>query len=339
MTTHAGAGGGAGGAPASASTGDAGERLTNATRYFLEELDVEERSAAHLAFPDEDARRDWSYLPGERRGLAIAEMSRPQAKAAHRLLAAGLSSHAYAQAAVIMALEDVLDELQGGRKGRHSGDYWLAVFGQPGGGTWGWRLEGHHLSVNYTVSEDGAVRATPLFLGANPARLHHGDATVLEPLAGEEHLAFALLAALSPRERAAAVVSEEAPSDIVSRDRPRLEGIEPEGLRLADLAGEPSDLARALVALYVGRLPAGLAAVQRDLLLDDDLGEVHMAWAGANMPGHPHYYRLQGPRFFVELDNTQDDANHVHSVYRDPQGDFGDDLLVAHHRAHHGPAI
>jgi hypothetical protein len=319
------------------SRSDAGERVTPAARDFLEGLGEEERRAAHLAFPDEDARRDWTYLPGERRGLAMAEMSRAQAKAAHRLLASGLSSHAYAQAAVIMALEDVLDELQGGRKGRHSGDYWLAVFGDPGRGPWGWRLEGHHLSVNYTVTEDGAVRATPLFLGANPARLQQGDVTVLEPLAAEEHLAFSLLGALSPAERAAAVISDEAPSDIVSRDQARLEGIEPKGVRLAGLAGEPWALARALVALYVDRLPAGVAALQRELVAADDLGDIRLAWAGEGTAGRPHYYRLQGTRFFVELDNTQDDANHVHTVYRDPEGDFGGDVLAAHHRAHHAP--
>lgn len=319
------------------SRSDAGGRVAQAARDFLEGLGEHERSAARLAFPDDEARRDWTYLPGERRGLAMAEMSRARAKAAHRLLASGLSSHAYAQAAVIMALEDVLDELQGGRKGRHSGDYWLAVFGDPERGPWGWRLEGHHLSVNYTVTEDGAMRATPLFLGADPARLQHGDLTVLEPLAAEEKLAFSLLGALSPDERAAAVISDEAPSDIVSRDQARLHDIEPEGLRLADLDGEPGALARALVAVYLDRLPSGVAALQRELVAADDLGDIHLAWAGEGTAGRPHYYRLQGSRFFVELDNTQDEANHVHTVYRDPEGDFGDDLLAAHLRAHHAP--
>jgi hypothetical protein len=317
---------------------DAVPRMTGAAQAFLRSLDERGRRAARLAFPADDARRDWTYLPGQRRGLSLADMDRSQAKAAHRLLAAGLSAGAYAQASTIIALEDVLDELEGGTADRHSGDYWVTVFGEPGNGAWGWRLEGHHLSVNHTIGEDATVRATPLFLGANPARLGGGGGvTLLEPLAQEERLGFALMDAMSPGQRASAVVSDEAPSDILSRDRPRLEGTRPAGLPLAQLSGEAATLALALVSLYLARLPDGLAADQRRAVADGSLGTVHLAWAGAVVAGRPHYYRLQGPRLFVELDNTQDGANHVHTVWRDPEGDFGDDLLAAHYGAHHRP--
>lgn len=319
------------------SSPQAERRLREAACAFLSSLHDDAATSARMAFPSDGTRRDWTYLPGERRGLALADMNRSQAKAAHRLLAAGLSHHAYVQAATIMALEDVLDELQGGTKDRHSGDYWVTVFGEPGVGPWAWRFEGHHLSVNYTVGDDGELRPTPLFLGANPARFRADGASLVEPLAREERLAFALLDALSPAETSAAVVSNEAPKDIVSRDAAHVEGIEPQGLALADLGGEAATLAKALVSLYMGRLPPEVAGEQRTTISDDGLGAVRLAWAGECVAGGPHYYRLQGPTFFVELDNTQDGANHVHTVWRDPERDFGDDLLAAHHRTHHAP--
>lgn len=278
--------------------------------------------------PREGGRRGWSYLPGPRSGAALADMDRTAAKAAMHLLAAGLTPHAYAQAAAVMALEDVLDERESGRRGRHRGDYYLAVFGTPGQAPWGWRLEGHHLSVNWTLDHDRVLGATPQFTGANPARVQHGDGIVLGPLALEERLAVALVEALDADQRSQAVLPGDVPGDILSRFAPSVdEDLAPAGVAVSDLGGRTAGLAGQLVELYTGRLPAGLPV--------DAGGAARFAWCGGTAVGEPRYYRLQGPELLIELDNTQDSANHVHSVVRRPGADFGEDALRVHRATSH----
>lgn len=308
-------------------------RMREAALRWLDSLDERRRSAAVTPFDDEQARTDWTYLPGERRGVALAEMTGDQAKAALRLVASGLSPHAFAQATAIMALEDVLDELEGGSKQRHRGNYWVAIFGDPDADAWTWRFEGHHVSINHTVVDGETVRARPTFLGANPARVEYGGAHVVAPLGLEEELAFGLLRALPALQRDWAVVFDAAPHDILTTMAPRVDDeLAAEGIRLGELTGEAAALARRLVDLYLDRVPAAVAEEHRERL---PLDEVRFAWAGGDKPGVPHYYRLQGPRLLVELDNTRGNANHVHSVVRDPQGDFGYDVLREHLAADH----
>jgi hypothetical protein len=228
-----------------------------------------------------------------------------------------------------MGLDEVLDRLEGyAGDRRNRDDYWVALFGEPDGlGPWGVRFEGHHVSVHATVV-DGEMRLTPLFLGANPAVLADGAAPVVAPLAVEEGLGFDLLHALPADARAAAVVSSDAPRDILTGNWPRLDRPLPhEGVPLAALAGAAKAAAGALLGVYLDRFPAGVGRPDPDRAL--------FVWAGADEPGIGHYYRVAGPRLVIELDNTQDGANHVHTVVRDPAGDFGDDLLAAHRRRAH----
>ena len=297
---------------------------------FLDGLDPDVARSARFPFPADEVRRQWTYLPGQRPGLSVAEMDRDHAAAAYRLLASGLSEIAYAKACAIVALENVLDRQEGHGLRRHAGDYWVAVFGDPDGeGPWAWRFEGHHVSVNTCIVDD-AIARTPLFLGANPARIERGGVAVSAPLEEEEALGFRLVNALDGGERAAAVISATAPDDIVTTDSARVDPtMKPEGVRIGDLGGEAAAVARELVDLYLGRVPG-------DPSFPSESADVRFAWAGEITPGAPHYYRLHGPRFLVELDNTQNDANHIHTVWRDPDGDFGDDLLAEHYRAHHG---
>jgi hypothetical protein len=305
--------------------------MAEAALDLLAALGAAGRDAVCLAFDDPE-RMSWHYTPRERRGLSLAEMDRGQAQATHRLLACVLSPAAHARVAAIAGLEDVLDEIEGGRRGRHAGDYWAAVFGDPKGDRWGWRFEGHHVSVNITVA-GGGISATPFFLGANPATVAEDGRTVLRPLGPEEDLGYELLASLDGGQRERAVVSGSAPRDILTGERPRAEPSlgPPPGLPGGDLPPGPRARLRALAAVYPRRLTADLAE-PRLADLDRHLDAVHFAWAGDQdrRPGAPHYYRLQGPRFLVELDNTQNDANHVHSVWRDPEGDFGAALVDPH---------
>lgn len=307
------------------------EAIRTAVGDLLRALPPQPRVEARLRA--DDARRTaWTYLPGSRHGVALHQLARPAAKSVQRLLAVSVSPHAHAQITAIMGLEDVLDHLEARGRDRHAGDYWLAVYGEPDGEVCGWRLGGHHVSVHVHAVGD-ELRATPLFLGANPARLHHAGRTTSRPLAPEEDVAFALLAALGDAARREAVVDEQAPADILTSDASRVDGVPDGGVRFADLAGQALTLAYELVDVYLDRLTEPVAAFYRREVLPDGLGDFRFAWAGASEPGSGHYYRLVGERFLVELDNTQNGANHVHSVWRDPAGDFAADLLAQHREA------
>jgi hypothetical protein len=308
------------------------ESATAMARAASAFLEAGEDGRARRPFEDEAERRNWHYVPRRREGLPLAAMDVRQSRASTALLATALSVPGFAAATAIVALEDVLDRIEGGARGRHRFDYSVTVFGEPGADAWGWRFEGHHVSVNVTVV-DGAVAAAPLFLGANPAEIPG----VTRPLAAEEDLAITLFGAMTPDQRDAAVLGDQAPDDILTRAAPRLdEGVLPDrtGVRFGDLRGEAADLAHQLVRLYLDRLAADVAGAWWSRI-EPEVGDVHLAVAG--QAGHrlPQYYRLLGPSLLVEYDNTQDGANHVHTVLRDPDGDFGDDLLRRHRHEHH----
>jgi hypothetical protein len=330
------------------------QRMAVEATAWLESLSAPQRRKAHYGFPTTEERTRWFYTPNEQGGLPLVEMDPVQQRLAHRLLASGLSRPGYTTAATIMGLENPLDASEGWRRhyagraapnrGRDPQLYYFTVFGDPAPATagdadagpaaaWGWRVGGHHLSVSYTLVGD-RLAATPLFFGANPAATALVGPGVLRPLAGEEDLARELLAALSPQERAAALLSEIAPGDILQFNRPMVRGLgDPEGVAAATMTAVQHKLLVAVLRQYLDRLPDEVAAsyAQR-LSLNDHQSEafaaIHFAWAGRTIPGQGHYYRLQGPRLLIEYDCTQDRANHIHAVLRDPVGDFGADLLA-----------
>ena len=252
--------------------------------------------------------------------------------------------------------------------------YYLSFFGNPNDDDWAWRFGGHHVCVQYAIAEGTIVSPTPTFFGANPADSPLGASHRLRPLAGEEDLARELLHLLSEERRAAAVLSPAAPEDITQSNRPRVEdgvlalptgnmmGVptdpdalsrqqerlglteaeleairftnEPKGLAASAMSDGEQEALRALIDQYIERMPEDLMEPERDKVLADFDG-IHFAWAGGAERGDAHYYRLQAPRFLVEYDNTQNGANHIHSVWRDPEGDFGGDALAEHYRAAH----
>jgi Protein of unknown function (DUF3500) len=294
----------------------------------------------------EAERQRWHYVPTDHGGLPLGRQRPAQQSLAMRLVATGLSEAGYVTVCGVLGLENVLDRAEGFPRGgdreryRDPGLYYLRVFGEPGGSApWGWRFGGHHVSLNNLVVDGRVSAVTPCFLGANPAAAPLLGGGALRLLGPTEDLARDLVRALSPALRARAVLGDRAPSDIVSRNRPRLfDDAEPGGeppltRRPLGVPGRELDDAgraqlAALVAAYVGRVPEGLAAPV-------DLDAVHLAWAGSTEPGRPHYYRLQGPRLLVEWDDTQDDGNHAHAVWRDPEADFGLDVLAVHRAEHH----
>jgi hypothetical protein len=283
---------------------------------------LDERQRAVAVRPFDDGQRRWlEYRPEPRPGLLLADMGPATRKAAHRLLATALSPPAYAQAMAAIALEEVLDRRERWQRGRHSEDYKVIVFGAPGDDRWAWRFEGHHLSVTMTVI-DGVVSPAPVFLGANPARVDLAGRAVLRPLGVEEDLGRELLLAMTPKARERAVVADQAPYDIHSGPRPSASALAPLGVHRSDLRPEEQSMLDRLVEIYTGRLAVPFFTGSAD---------VHFAWEGPPGPGTRHYYRIQSDDLLIEFDNTTADGNHAHTVLRRPRGEFGGDLLAAHH--------
>lgn len=310
-------------------------QMRGAAATLLQQLDDDQLALAQLPFTDDAARRWLEYRPEPRPGACLAMLTTAARKAAHRLLATALSDRAFAQVMAIVALEEVLDRRERGALRRHSGDYWVAVFGDPAGHEpWSWRFEGHHVSVTMTVI-DAAVSPAPIFLGANPAKVSYGGRTVSRPLAPEEDLGRALLDALDTGSRALAVVADEAPADIRTATRPQAQpDLQPLGVAAARLGPTGRALLAQLVALYLDRLVPELAGREADRIAG---GELYFAWEGPPSPGTRHYYRVQGDDLLIEYDNTTLDGNHAHTVLRRPRSDFGADILAAHYgRAHVG---
>jgi len=311
-----------------------GAAMVAAAAELLDGLDVAAREGALLAF-DDPRRLRWSYLPGERVGLPMRAMDGDQRLLAHRLLRTALSLPALAQAVTVGAWETVLEAVERRDDGRRDpGRYHVTIFDPPSAtGRWGWRFEGHHLSVSVTLQGGVVVAATPLFLGANPARVSFEAGGTLRPLAVEEDLARELHAALDGERRARAVVAAEAPADILSRMSVRAGDLPSDGVAASDLDPAERSLLRRLVRLYTGRLAPEVAPLFAGV---EDDPALRFAWAGGAEPGAPHYYRLLGERLLVEYDCRQDGANHVHTVVRDPRGDLDVDPLRAHVAAAHG---
>nr|BFE60437.1 DUF3500 domain-containing protein [Dactylosporangium thailandense] len=302
--------------------------MTTAAAMRAEAARLLRAAPAGVRAPFEDvAKRRWiEYRPAPRPGVSLGELDPDARKAAHRLLATALRPHAFAQAMGVVALEEVLDREEGYGRGRHSDDYRVIVFGEPGpAGRWGWRFEGHHLSVTMTLDGD-AVSPTPVFLGANPLATYYRGRPVLRPLGPEQDLAFELLDALPESLRGHVLRRPEAPVDIYSG--PRADVVPPPpGVPAAELPRAARERLDDLVALYLDRLPADVRlAVDRDALT--------FAWEGPPERGGRHYYRVQGPDLLIEYDNTSADGNHAHTVLRRPESDFGGDLL-REHRAEH----
>ena len=307
--------------------------LQQAANAFLASLAPAQRSKALFAFEDAE-RLNWHFVPRARRGLPLKEMSTEQRELARGVLRAGLSRRGYLTASTIIELELVLREMGESPTFRDPELYFFSVFGTPSRtAPWGVRAEGHHLSLNFTIVRDTLIATAPAFFGANPAEVRRGARRGLRALADEEDVARELVLALDERQRARALISAAAPRDIVTGNAARVEPLAPIGIRVTELRPEQAAILVRLLDVYLGRMAAPLAARRRSALERTDVGQIAFAWAGSTQRGEAHYYRIQGPSFLVEYDNTQNGANHIHTVWRDFDGDFGRDLLREHYRS------
>lgn len=308
------------------------EAMVRATNQFLGSLTAEQRAKASFDFADAE-RLNWHFVPRERRGLPLKEMTEAQRGHARALLEAGLGQRGLLKAETIMELEIVLRELGGDPNVRDPELYYFSIFGTPSAERpWGWRAEGHHLSLNFTVVNGTLIATSPSFFGANPARVPSGSRQGMRALAGEEDLARELVRSLNDEQRSVAILEAEAPRDIITGNAAEVDPLSPAGLPVERLNESQRAIFVSLLDEYLSRMANDLAAARRARLETTDFGRVTFAWAGSVEPGQPHYYRVQGPTFLIEYDNTQTNANHIHSVWRDFEGDFGRDLLREHYR-------
>jgi hypothetical protein len=335
---------------------DTAARMAAAAIRFLASLDDTQRRDACVDFADEGQRRDWSFLPvpePDRPGLHMRRLDDTSRKLAHELIVAGTSLPGYAKVVSVMAMEHVLIATHPkATRVFDPGRYSIRVFGEPGDARpWGWQIAGHHVSLNFTVA-DGRVSPTPSMLGSEPASFG-----TLAPLADDEERGYRFVHSLSAGQLSTAVISRRPPPDFATRLVPRIGDVErpdpvfgpdtdyvitdeecdllsfvrngPKGIPARSLGKDQLDVLAELVAGFRSRLPADVTpAIEPD--------DLWFAWAGDTEPGARHYFRVQGPRLLIEHDNTQDGGNHIHSVWRDPDGDFGDDILGAHYRESHG---
>jgi len=313
----------------------AAARMYQAAGAFLNSLSSGQRRAACFDF-EEDERYDWHYVPRRRSGLALKDMTADQQRLARAFLKTGLSQNGYWKSTTIMKLETVLREIESFDMGRDPEKYFFSLFGLPSeNGTWGWRVEGHHLSLNFTVVNGRLLASAPRFFGANPAKIPIGELIGLRTLAAEEDLAWKLLNSMNAEQKQKAVFREQAYGDIVTGNAEMVSPLKRVGIAATALDGVQMDSLVRLIEEFVSALTPEIARQRTEAVRSSGLPQIHFGWAGALEPGRPHYYRIQGSAFLIEYDNVQNGANHIHTVWRDYEGDFGRDLLREHYRSAH----
>ena len=311
--------------------------MVTAADRFLESLTREQRTQAAFEFQS-DERMQWHFIPTEmfpRNGLTIKAMTDAQRARAHDLLSAGLSQRGYLTATTIMDLEAVLGAIErGGRMDRDPETYFFSIFGTPSrDGAWGWRVEGHHLSLHFTIVDGTAVASSPSFFGSNPAQVRTGPKAGLRVLREREDAARALVMALEGSQRTAAIIGDVAPDDILTGAELAVDPLSPVGVKAAALNPSQRELLMRVIDTYTSIMADDIAAERLASIRVAGHDDIGFLWAGPTARGEPHYYRIQGSTFLIEYDNTQGGGNHVHSVWRDFAGDFGRDLLREHLQA------
>ena len=314
-----------------------GRPLLEASEDFLQALGEEQRAKAIYDF-NSDERLDWHFVPKPRIGLALADLSQSQHAKVMNVLQAGLSEQGYAKAETVRQLETVLRTIEGSAM-RDPALYSIVFFGEPtADGNWYVRYEGHHISFNWTFVRGRLAATSPQFLGANPAEVRvAGPLEGTRALRAEEDLARELVKSLDDSQLRKALVDEKAPSDILTSNQREVAMLEDLGIPYTELIADQQGVLISLIEELARVMPAEVAAARLEKIRGAGIDKVKFAWMGGLERGEKHYYRVQGPTFLIEYDNTQNDANHVHTVWRDFAGDFGRDLLKDHYAQHADP--
>ena len=299
---------------------------------FINSLDSDQKSRTLLEFNDQ--RSNWHYLPStmfDRRGIFIKDLDDRQRQLLHSLLQGYLSQKGYKKTTSIIELENVLRELGGGSY-RDPEMYMVAFYGKPSGDKiWGWKFEGHHISLNFTVVNNN-ISFAPRFFGANPAEIPSGPRKGFRALKDEEDIALKLMASMSNEQKVKTIFRRHAFRDILSANDASIEPFDKEGIQAKELNSAQQALLKKLIMEYLSAMPEDLAHKRMQQVTKSNFDEICFGWAGGIALHAPHYYRIQGDKFLIELDNTQNNANHIHCVWRDFEGDFGRDLIREHYK-------
>lgn len=318
------------------------QEMAAAAAAFLDTISPEFKSKAAFSF-DGPQRKDWHFVPRTRPGLALRDMTEAQQLAAHNLLRSALSEQGVKKTESLMALESVLLDMERAA-GSVSGvrvplNYAISIFGSPTDSKpWGWRIEGHHLCLNFTSVSNELTAVTPSFMGSNPAEVKSGPKAGMRVLAVEEDLGRQLVTSLNDEQQKLAIIAKVAPADIYTIPGRELDAAIPEphsGLLYSAMSTAQREVVEKLIGEFAHNLRHEFADHELDRIRKADLNLIRFAWAGSTKPGQGHYYRLIGPTFIIEYDNTQNDANHVHTIWHDRQHDFGHDLLKEHYEHDH----
>jgi hypothetical protein len=301
---------------------------------FIYSLNEEQKKKVLFSF-NELNRYEWHYVPPTqipRQGVAIKDLRSEQKEAAYKLLQAFLSKEGYEKTTNIMSLENVLHELQPNNKSRISENYFISIYGTPvTDSVWGWKFSGHHLALNFTVIKD-KIAFAPFFFGANPATVGEGRQKGLQVMKAEEDLGLELVNMFTQDQKQKAIFQADAFSDIVTGTTSKIEPLKPVGIPAGDMTLIQMGILNKLIVAYLSSMPTAIAKSRLKRITSEDMNLLRFGWAGDIVAGKPHYYRIQGKTFLIEFDNTQNNANHIHAVWRDFNGDYGLDLLKEHYR-------
>ncbi len=313
--------------------------MNSSAEKFLKILSEEQKAKAQFTFDDEE-RYHWHFVPMARKGISFKDLNTQQRNVAWDLLQSGLSASGFTKTRSIMQLETVLKKLENREDSDNYRDpekYYFSIFGNPGiDSVWGWRLEGHHVSFNFSSDTKQIISGTPGFLGSNPAIVLSGAEKGKQILKEEETLGFALLHSLSKEQTIKAIITTDAPADIITGSSRKASINDIAGISYNELNNAQQKLFMQLLHVYIDRYTAKYAASLMHDIKTAGINNLRFVWAGAEQPGvgHPHYYRIQGPTIIIEYDNTQNKANHAHTVVRDLKKDFGGDELLEHYKKH-----
>lgn len=317
-----------------------GTGMAATASHFLQTLSAKQRNDIQFSF-DNKERHNWHYVPRSRKGIPLTELNQEQRKAAMALLRTALSDTGFIKTQSIINLEAILRGVEGRSDDddyRDPGKYYFTIFGNPASDSiWGWRIEGHHISLNFSTENNRLVSGTPGFLGTNPAIILSGPEKGKHILKDETELGLSMLNSLDATQKGKAVIDSRAPGDIVTSASREAMIDKPEGILYSELNPAQQKIFIQLLSVYIHRYTRLFAMDMMREIEEAGLNKLRFAWAGVLQtgPGNPHYYRIHGPTIIIEYDNIQNNANHIHTVIRDLKNDFGGDELLEHYKSNH----
>lgn len=325
--------------------------IKQAAISFIQTLTPLQKRTALLSFGD-TARIKWNNLPvgmRARAGISIGDMTEDQRKLLHRILSVSLSSQGYLKATGVMHLDNLLNmnvdssyarnmindnlrKMLTDLKWSHR-NYYLAFFGTPSDKNWGYKLEGHHLSVNFTFTGD-QLSVTPWFIGSDPAEIQITQYAGWRVLGEEEDLGIKLIQMLSPDQQKKATMSSGVPGDIITGAETGKRLIDFWGISGRELNKEQKKVLQYIIREYVFNMEFEKAMEEYDKIIKAGIENVYFGWIGPYAENKPHYFVLNGPTFLIEFDNAggpNGNGNHIHTIWREKGNEFGEDILKKHY--------